>query len=109
MTEQLRKRPRVLVEQLTVGSGEATQVLNPVVRWRVRREATEDAVQESVDELVLCGEIAVERHRRCLQACGDRAQGEGVEALLRHLLGRVQDQVARERTAWTAPAGRRGA
>jgi hypothetical protein len=89
----------MLIKQLPVSASEVTQVVYPVCRWRLRREAPEDPLEQSVDELLLRGEVAVQCHRCGLEACGNGAQGEGIEAWLRHLLRRIKDQFAGERTA----------
>jgi len=109
MVEQARQRPRVSIQQLPVCSGKAAQVLDPVSRRRLGFEAAEDTVQERIDQLVLGREVAIQRHRRGLEAIGDRAQGERVEALLSHILGCIEDQIARERAARSAGADRRAA
>ena len=95
-------------EQAPVGAGEAAQVLDPVVRGRRGLEAAEDAVQERVDELLLGGEVVVERHRHGAEAGGDRAHAERVEALLGDGLGGVEDHLGRERAARAPRAARTG-
>ena len=50
-------------EQAAVSAREAAEVLGPVVGGRLGLEAAEHAVEQRVDELLLCGEVVVERHR----------------------------------------------
>ena len=99
VAEQPCQCPRMLIEQLAVCASEVAQIVHPVVRWRLGDEAPEDPVEQSVDELLLRGEVAVQCHRSGLEACGNGAQGEGFEAWLRYLLRRIKDQLAGERTA----------
>ena len=89
--EERRDGPWVGDEQPSVGTRQAAQILRPVVRWRLGLEAAQDPIQERVDEVVLGGEVVVQRHRRGAEVTGDGPHGEGVEPLRRDGLGGVED------------------
>jgi hypothetical protein len=108
LREQRRDRPGMVGEQPSVGVRERAQVPPPVLARRRRLEALQDAVQERVDELVLGGEVVVERHRRGTQSRGHGADGERAEAVAGELLGGVEDDVGPERAAPPPCAARRG-
>jgi hypothetical protein len=88
-------------EQAPVGAREAAQVVAPVVRGRFGLEAAEDPVEERVDELVLGGEVVVQRHRYRPQSGCDRTDRERVETVCGDGLGGVEDRLGRKRPPGT--------
>ena len=51
----------------------------PVAAARGHADLREDGVDHGVDEVVLVGHVAVQRHGRDLELLGERAHGEGLE------------------------------
>ena len=51
----------------------------PVATARGHADLREDGVDHGVDEVVLVGHVAVQRHGRDLEHLGERAHGEGLE------------------------------
>ena len=88
-----------------MGAGEGLEVFDPVAGGGRRLEAAQHAVEQRVDQLVLVGEVVVERHGGGLQAGGDGAHRQPVEALARERLGGVEDRLAGQRSALAAGAG----
>jgi hypothetical protein len=92
-------------QQPVQGQAHRAQPVGPVAAGGAAVEVAQDVVTHGVEQLVLAGEVGVQRHRADTQPVGQRAHRQrGGPALVQHRDGAVQDRAPAEAAAWRAGA-----